>query len=139
MELDSLQTGSGEELTKRLSLTLEYSIPMLLLTDMVHSHPATENMNKQKRMYEQRCREVEHSSFTLLVLSATGGLAKEATYSTKDWPYCLPPNGIRPTATVCAGCNADLAFHCYVLPPNQSEEQGPHMGTPSKSQLQLTL
>ena len=53
---------------------------MLLLTDMVHSHPATENTNKQrKQMYEQRCREVEHSSFTPLVLSATGGVAKEAT------------------------------------------------------------
>ena len=33
----------------------------------------------KKRMYEQRCREVEHASFTPLVISATGGLAKEAT------------------------------------------------------------
>ena len=33
----------------------------------------------KKRMYEQRCREVEHASFTPLVMSATGGLAKEAT------------------------------------------------------------
>lgn len=33
----------------------------------------------KKRTYEQRCREVEHASFTPLVLSATGGLAKEAT------------------------------------------------------------
>ena len=33
----------------------------------------------KKRAYEQRCREVEHASFTPLVMSATGGLAKEAT------------------------------------------------------------
>ena len=33
----------------------------------------------KKRAYEQRVREVEHSSFTPLVLSATGGLAAEAT------------------------------------------------------------
>ena len=33
----------------------------------------------KKRAYEQRVREVEHASFTPLVLSATGGLANEAT------------------------------------------------------------
>ena len=33
----------------------------------------------KKRMYEQRCREVEHASFTPLVIPATGGLAKETT------------------------------------------------------------
>ena len=33
----------------------------------------------KKRAYEQRIREVEHASFTPLVMSATGGLAKEAT------------------------------------------------------------
>ena len=33
----------------------------------------------KKRAYERRVREVEHSSFTPLVLSATGGLAAEAT------------------------------------------------------------
>ena len=33
----------------------------------------------KKRAYEQRVREVEHSSFTPLVLSATGGLAAKAT------------------------------------------------------------
>ena len=33
----------------------------------------------KKRAYEQRIHEVEHASFTPLVMSATGGLAKEAT------------------------------------------------------------
>ena len=32
----------------------------------------------KKRAYEQRVREIEHASFTPLVLSATGGLANEA-------------------------------------------------------------
>ena len=35
--------------------------------------------NIKKRTYEQRVREVEHASFTPLVLSASGGMASEAT------------------------------------------------------------
>ena len=35
--------------------------------------------NEKKRLYEQRVREVEFASFTPLVLSATGGMAKQAT------------------------------------------------------------
>ena len=34
---------------------------------------------EKKRQYKQRVREVEHASFTLLVLSATGGMANEGT------------------------------------------------------------
>ena len=34
---------------------------------------------EKKRAYEQRVREIKHASFTPLVLSASGGLAKEAT------------------------------------------------------------
>ena len=34
---------------------------------------------EKKRAYEQQVREVEHSSFTPLVLSATGGMGNEAT------------------------------------------------------------
>ena len=34
---------------------------------------------EKKRAYEQRVREVEHSSFTLLVLSASGGMVTEAS------------------------------------------------------------
>ena len=33
----------------------------------------------KKCVYEQHIHEVEHASFTPLVMSATGGLAKEAT------------------------------------------------------------
>ena len=39
-----------------------------------HSLPATANMNSLKKCpYQQRIREVEHASFTPLVLLATGG------------------------------------------------------------------
>ncbi len=35
--------------------------------------------NEKRRTYESRVREVEHASFTPLVMSATGGMAKQAT------------------------------------------------------------
>ena len=34
---------------------------------------------EKKRAYEQRIHEVEHASFLSLVMSATGGMAKEVT------------------------------------------------------------
>ena len=53
---------------------------------------------EKKRAYEQRIREVEHSSFTPLVLSTNGGMGNEATTFYKrlasllaekwDSPYC---------------------------------------------------
>ena len=36
--------------------------------------------NSKKRAYGQRIREIEHASFTPVVMLATGGLAHEATY-----------------------------------------------------------
>jgi hypothetical protein len=61
----------------------------------------TGNMNR-RRNDEQRIREIEHSSFTPLVLSATGGMGQEATNFYKrlsfkwDSPYAktlcwMPP------------------------------------------------
>ena len=44
----------------------------------------------KKRAYELRIREVEHSSFTPLVFSASGGMGHEASVFTSDWRvYCL--------------------------------------------------
>ena len=61
----------------------------------------------KKRAYEQRIREVEHALFTPLVMSATGGLAKEATNFYKrlaprladkwDQPYNRTMNWLRYT------------------------------------------
>ena len=61
----------------------------------------------KKRAYEQRIREVEHASFTPLVMSATSGWAKEATNFYKrlasrlvdkwDQPYNRTMNWLRCT------------------------------------------
>ena len=59
----------------------------------------------KKRAYEQRIREVEHSSFTPLVLSATGGLATEAT---TFYPRVLPTNGSNHTQPPWPGSAAAL-------------------------------
>ena len=45
--------------------------------------------NIKKRAYEQRVREVEHSTFTPLVLSATGGMAPQATTFYNRLAACL--------------------------------------------------
>lgn len=60
---------------------------------------------EKKRAYSQRVREIEHASFTPLVLSASGGLAKEATNFYKrlaslladkwDQPYSQTMNWLR--------------------------------------------
>ena len=55
---------------------------------------------EKKRAYEQRIREMEHSSFTPLVLSATGGMGREATCFYKrlasmlaqKWDYSYVPH-----------------------------------------------
>ena len=62
---------------------------------------------EKKRAYEQRVREIEHASFTPLVFSANGGLAKEATHLYKhlasklaekwDHSYNLTMNWLRCT------------------------------------------
>ena len=39
--------------------------------------------NEKKRKYDQRIREIEHASFTPLILSCTGGLEPQATTSYK--------------------------------------------------------
>ena len=44
---------------------------------------------QKKRTYEQRLREVEHASFTPLVLSTTGGKASEVTIFYKQMAPCL--------------------------------------------------
>ena len=51
------------------------------------------------RAYEQRRREVEHGSFTPLVMSLTGGCGSAAgIYKfTSDWPRYWPRSGTSPT------------------------------------------
>ena len=44
----------------------------------------------KKKEYAQRVREVEHGVFTPLVLSATGGMGREAATFTRDWQMESP-------------------------------------------------
>ena len=75
----------------------------LQLTCSVKQKPGTSYLlqevraRKTPRAYQQRVREIEHSSFTPLILSATGGMGTEATKFDKhlasmlaqkwDFPY----------------------------------------------------
>ena len=65
----------------------------------------TNQENDKKRHYQQRIRDVEHGSFSPLVFSVTGGMAKEATVFYKrlaslladKWnqPYSITINWLR--------------------------------------------
>ena len=65
------QVAFAGAVTNVPSLTFGSLTPMPLPTASP-SPPATENT--KKRAYEQRVREIEHGTFTPLVLSATGGM-----------------------------------------------------------------
>ena len=52
---------------------------MLDQTDKPACSPLIDVMSRKKRQYDQRIRDVEHSTFTPLVLSTTGGMGRAAT------------------------------------------------------------
>ena len=64
----------------------------------------------KKRMYEQRCREVEHASFTPLVMSATGGLAKEADTFYKRLSSLLSTKWDHPYSSTLCWLRCRLSF-----------------------------
>ena len=64
----------------------------------------------KKRAYEQRVREVEHSSFTPLVLSATGGMANEATTFYKRLASCLTMKWDYPYSSTMSWLRCRLTF-----------------------------
>ncbi len=64
----------------------------------------------KKRAYEQRVREVEHSSFTPLVLCTTGGLATEATTFYKRLSACLADKWEQSYSTTLAWLCCRLTF-----------------------------
>ena len=72
-------------------------------------NPYRKHERIKKRAYEQRVREIEHASFTLLELCSQllEDLPMRPTHSIKDWPPCLPPNGIILTVALCAGYGVD--------------------------------
>ena len=64
----------------------------------------------KKRQYEQRVREVEHASFTPLVLSATGGMAKEATIFYKRLALCLSSKWDHPYSKTLSWLRSRITF-----------------------------
>ena len=64
----------------------------------------------KKRAYQQRIREIEHASFTLLFLSATGGLANEATIFYKRLASCLAAKWDCPYSSTMSWLRCRLTF-----------------------------
>ena len=64
----------------------------------------------KKRAYEQRCREVEHASFTPLVMSATGGLANEASTFYKRLASILASKWDHPYSSTLCWLRCRLGF-----------------------------
>ena len=64
----------------------------------------------KKRAYEQRVREVEHSTFTPLVLSATGGMAPQATTFYKRLAACLADKWDQPYSSTMAWLRCRLSY-----------------------------
>jgi len=68
--------------------------------------------NIKRRAYDQRIREVEHASFTLLVLSATGGYLMKPPSFTNVWLLFCPPSGGIVIPSLWAGFTATCPFLC---------------------------
>ncbi len=64
----------------------------------------------KKRAYEQRVREIEHATFTPLVLSATGGMATEATLFYKRLASRLASKWDQPYSTTMAWLRCRITF-----------------------------
>ena len=67
----------------------------------------------KKRTYEQRCREVEHASFTPLVISATGGLANEASIFYKRLASMLASKWDHPYSNTLCWLRCRLGFSLF--------------------------
>jgi hypothetical protein len=91
------------------SLMCESSILMPRPTDIL---VATESMSWKRSVmeYEQRVREIEHASFTPLVLSATGGMANEAAVFYKRLASCLATKWDRPYSSTMSWLRCRLTF-----------------------------
>ena len=78
--------------------------------NMVPSACYRKHEREKKRAYEQRVREVEHSSFTPLILAATGGLGVEATSFYKRLASKLSQKWDSPYNTTLCWLRCRLAF-----------------------------
>ena len=65
---------------------------------------------EKRRTYEQRTREVEHSTFTPLVFSATGGMAKQSTTFYKRLASLLVDRWEQPYSSTLGWLRCRLSF-----------------------------
>lgn len=70
----------------------------------------TKHEREKARAYEQRVREVEHATFVPLVMSATGGLAKQATNFYKRLASLLADKWEQPYSTTLYWLRCSLSF-----------------------------
>jgi len=95
---------------------------MLPLTGRLTSPIATGNMKlRKKRAYEQCIREVEHSTFTPLVFSATGGMEKETTTFYKRLASLLAVKWDHSYSSMLSWLLCCISFHYYGQPYKASE------------------
>ena len=66
--------------------------------------------NAKKRMYKQQIREIEHSSFTTLVMSLTGGLGREAQAAYMHLASLLAAKRGSPYSTTMGWLHRSLSF-----------------------------
>ena len=64
----------------------------------------------KKNIYEQRCRDIEHAWFTPLMVSATGGLANEASTFYKELALLLASKWDHPYSRTLCWLRCCLAF-----------------------------
>ena len=75
-----------------------------------HDRCFAKHEREKMRMYEQRVREVEHASFVPIVMSATGGLAKQATNFYKRLASLLADKWEQPYSTTLYWLRCSLSF-----------------------------
>ena len=92
----------------------------------------------KKRAYESRIREVEHSTFTPLVFSATGGMAHEVTiFFKRDCLVCYLKSGRSHMLQFWDGSGVVYLFIYLDQLYSVSEERGLPMATTSSLLLQI--
>ena len=82
---------------------------------------------------------VEQSTFTPLIVSATGEMAKQSTTFYKRLAPSLLTNGNTPTAQPSPGYDASSHSPSWVLPSNVSEVHAPPVTTLPGSPLPIDL
>ena len=77
---------------------------------------------EKKRAYQQWIKEVEHSSFTPLVLSATGGMGNEATIFYKCLASLLTQKWDFPYSTTLCWLRCRLSYTLFFAHPSKQSE-----------------